>query len=131
MTGTGYHGRLKWAAFSPKKRQVYHTDLGSAPAEVPSGNSNSAGVNFCPFYQPTSADIQECIDLSDWWSQFAKENSLPTADTRARQINYLRPVSRMHRLLSEASPDAAPSGYFDCTIEVCHLSCAVFVAHHK
>jgi hypothetical protein len=118
LAGTGYHSRLKWAAFSPKKGQVCHTELGTAPKEAAIGTMNGDGALFTPFYQPTSADIQECINISDWWRDFAKQNAVPITETKTQQISYLRPVARIHRLLSEASPSAAPNGYFDCTVEV-------------
>lgn len=66
-----------------------------------------------------------CLRLADWWRA-----ALNVIDSKKAQIHQVgggdgypsysarNRVVRVHRLISDASPNAPPKGYFDCTVEV-------------
>ena len=64
-------------------------------------------------FQPTPSELQRCAALGEWWASVASAQDLGT-------VHQIRPVrtGRIHRLLSEASPECEPDGFFDCTVEV-------------
>lgn len=77
----------------------------------------------------TAGENQYCLKLAEWWSEMVKmhEDVGNDADVIVHQIGGANDTlaaaanprcGRIHRLLKDASPDAPPSGYFDCTIEV-------------
>ncbi|KZT71254.1 hypothetical protein DAEQUDRAFT_121630 [Daedalea quercina L-15889] len=64
-------------------------------------------------FTPTPLELQHCASLGEWWSSVGPAQNLGV-------VHQIRPArtGRIHRLLSEASPDCDPDGYFDCTVEV-------------
>lgn len=73
-----------------------------------------------------------CYQLGRWWDAIQKTHHPETdadatnANTTVYDLALTTPGQnsggRVHRLLKDASPDAPPNGYFDCTIEVSTLS---------
>jgi hypothetical protein len=92
--------------------------MGNAPRSA--GIAAGFGYVFSPFFEPQQADLDYCLKIYNWWRAIvkAKEQDMGVV----RQINASMMEStvhmRMHRLISEASPNMAPKGYFDCTAEV-------------
>jgi len=61
------------------------------------------------------------MNLAKWWGAMtmtAQDSGLVHQISVDMVDNVTH--SRVHRLISEASPDMPPKGYFDCTVEVCH-----------
>lgn len=115
LTGTGYHGKLRWAAFSPCKNSAYHGQLKNVPREEGLAGGGF-GVVFSPFHQPTECELQYCSKLSDWWRELQRIDQ--TESIKHTVDSVRRPSHRVHRLISEAGPLMPPDGYFDCTVEV-------------
>lgn len=77
-------------------------------------------------FQPCPEEIQYCIRLNDWWQdiykQYKEENANVIvhnlADMTGGMSVFARKQGREHRLIQDASPEAPPQGYFDCTVEV-------------
>lgn len=121
LMGVGYFDKLRWAIYSPTTGKVGHGTLGSAPeSEQLAGGF---GYNFSPFFQPGVGVVGYCLRLSDWWREVDKKRKEDMGQVHqiGSDINDVLaqsvPVQRCHRLISEASPEAPPSGYFDCTVE--------------
>ncbi|KAF9564368.1 hypothetical protein CPC08DRAFT_815978 [Agrocybe pediades] len=114
-TGTGYHDRLTWAAFSPSKGDIHYGPKNQAPKEDVAGSG--FGAKICPYFTPESEDIQHCIWLSDWWRSVHKGS----ADSQVPNPIRTGLTGRKHRLLRDTGPNVHPDGYFDCTIEVLRL----------
>ena len=118
LIGTGYHGKLCWATWSPPGR-IHHGTLNSAPREEGLAEGGF-GVSFSPFYQPTEEEILYCVKLSDWWRALypSRPSLSPSSKQASKSTISLQSSTRVHRLISEAGPDVPPHGYFDCTVEV-------------
>jgi hypothetical protein len=115
LVGTGYNDKLRWAAFSPSTKSIYHGDLKDAPREE--GLADGFGVLFSPFYEPKEYELEYCVKLSDWWRRL---QDIEQSDSIKYSVDVLHKSSprRVHRLISEAGPSVPPDGYFDCTVEV-------------
>lgn len=87
-------------------RSIRAPNKGSAPEK----EVTRKGHEFSPYWQPVHgcAELGYCQQLSEWWGS---SNALqaPGSSSMPR---------RRHLLLSEASPDIAPGGFFNCTVEV-------------
>ena len=102
---------MRWAVYDPVTRSIRPPNKGSAPEKEAARN----GQDFSPYWQPLhgSTDLESCQKLSEWWCcKELKGSDVPTAQHSAA------PSRRRHLLLSEASPDLAPGGFFNCTVEV-------------
>lgn len=125
MRGTGFNNRLKWTIYSPASQTTHHGHFNTSVVPLSEGLDSGFGLTFTPFRSPTAAEIAYCKGLSHWWEGVVK--SREEAQKEVTVIgnyggeNHQRPSqrwSRVHRLISDAHPDAPPSGYFDCTVEV-------------
>lgn len=110
LSVTGYGDTLRWAVYDPVTRLIRFPNKGSAPEKEVACN----GQEFSPYWKPLSDNIyiECCQRLSEWWGN---RNRLEGLNTPAVQHSQ---AHRRHLLLSEASPDLAPGGFFDCTVEV-------------
>lgn len=121
MCGVGYCDKLRWAVFHPETGKVDHGDIGNAPrSEVLGGGF---GYSFSPFWNPSESELVYCLKMADWWRAVQK-----TREKETGVVHHIGTGSftgygrqrRLHRLICDASPDAPPNGFFDCTVEV-HL----------
>ncbi|KAL4258967.1 Protection of telomeres protein 1 [Pleurotus pulmonarius] len=125
MRGTGLGNRLSWAIYSPASETTHHGHFDTSVVPLSEGADNGFGLKISPFHNPTAAEIAYCKGLSHWWegvvrSREEAQKEVTVVGNYGGEI-YQRPSqrsSRVHRLISDAHPDAPPSGYFDCTVEV-------------
>jgi len=119
-TLVGYKDRLRWAIFDPEAGKLHHGDRGGAPESA--GLANGYGYEFCPFWKPKEAELTHCLRLADWWLAVLKKvkNNMGHVHQVGSGVSFSSgsKVRRIHRLISEASPDLPPNGFFDCTVEV-------------
>jgi|ERR1700722_8895384 len=119
ITGVGYRDKLQWAVFDPKTGQAHHGNIGNAPRSE--GLAEGHGYPFSPFWNATEDELAYCSKLAGWESAMLKlkQQQQQTGEIHPVPDNFpTRGVRRVHRLISDASPDMPPSGYFDCTVEV-------------
>ncbi|KZT09597.1 uncharacterized protein LAESUDRAFT_512246 [Laetiporus sulphureus 93-53] len=96
-TGPSYKG-WTWALFDPR--------LGQAQPEKPTESK----IEF----QLSQNEAQCCAQLATWFNTVVPG----VYDATVHKIKGPSVQARIHRLISEASPDAEPQGFFDCTVEV-------------
>ncbi|GJE87059.1 hypothetical protein PsYK624_031420 [Phanerochaete sordida] len=80
--------------------------------------------------QPGARELAYCVALNDWWRALRREQERERSNVISHQIggdasrewpaSQRYSVMREHRLIQDASPQAQPNGYFDCTVEVLH-----------
>jgi len=120
-TLVGYKNRLRWAIFDPEAGKLHHGDRGEAPQSE--GLGDGFGYQFCPFWTAKEAELTHCLRLTDWWLAAVKtiQSKMGHVYQVRTDVSYLSGprARRVHRLISEASPDLPPNGFFDCTVEVC------------
>lgn len=72
-------------------------------------------------------ELKYCMRLGDWWSAKTQEEEARMSKAIVVQIggegasistSNAGGGRRQHRLIQDASPDASPKGFFDCTVEV-------------
>ena len=121
----GYKNRLRWAIYDPEAGKIHHGDRGDAPESE--GLADGFGYEFCPFWKPREVELAHCLRLSDWWHAALKKikGKMGHVHQIGGDVFYSKP-RREHRLISEASPDLPPNGFFDCTVEV-----SIKIARHK
>ncbi|TRM58622.1 hypothetical protein BD626DRAFT_550637 [Schizophyllum amplum] len=116
----GYSDHLQWAIYDPATRSTTHGDI---PSEVPR-IANMRGRLSSPFWDADEEEIKYCADLHEWWMEKKQEEQRRIESGNIIQIesSFMSRGSsrRQHLLLSDASPDVQPGGYFDCTVEVSH-----------
>lgn len=116
----GYKDRLRWVIFDPEAGKSHHGEKGGAPESE--GLADGFGYVFCPFWKATEAELTHCLRLADWWSAILKkvQSNMGQVHQIGSDVAHLSSlkVPRKHRLISEASPDLPPNGFFDCTVEV-------------
>ncbi|KAG6844918.1 hypothetical protein H0H87_002402 [Tephrocybe sp. NHM501043] len=118
--GIGYHGKLKWAIYSPSSGRICHSNLKDTPKS--DNLAMGGGYAFSPFLNPDEAAIRYCIKMADWWADAEKRRKSIATVHQVGATNFsLSRQGRQHRLISEASPDAPPSGYFDCVVEALNV----------
>jgi len=82
------------------------------------------GYEFSPFWDPPQKELDYCMLLVSWWKAVQWERK--AAMGIQVQIGggppqtglYVEKIRRQHRLICDADPEAPPSGFFDCTVEV-------------
>jgi hypothetical protein len=106
---------------------VNHGDKAGAPESE--ALADGFGYEFSPFWTPKGVELTQCLRLADWWRAVLKvvQNTVGEVHQIGSGNGYSKP-RRIHRLISEASPDLPPSGFFDCTVEV---NIIVFVEHYN
>jgi hypothetical protein len=119
-TLVGYKDRLRWAVFDPEAGKLHHGDRGDAPDTE--GLADGFGYDFCPFWKAKEAELTHCLRLADWWLAVLKkvQSNMGHVHQVGSGVSYSSgsKARRLHRLISEASPDLPPNGFFDCTVEV-------------
>ncbi|CAL1705544.1 unnamed protein product [Somion occarium] len=118
-----YKGNLQYLAPSMRQWTWAVVDLKSLRRHQDDSSAGSPSS-----FQPCQEEIQYCIRLNDWWNAVQEEHGPEGSnqpihhDLSAIGATSIRADSRRqnreHRLLKDASPDAPPQGYFDCTVEV-------------
>lgn len=121
----GFHDQMSWALYP-------HRDLPS-----PSNHPSDTLLGRTTFYEPLPVELEYCKQLADWWAARQPRgnvNFTPTTPVDpiipTPSTSYARSWSRQQRLISDATPDCEPQGYFDATVEVgvcCLLSLCVFL----
>ncbi|KAI0934827.1 hypothetical protein AcW1_006221 [Taiwanofungus camphoratus] len=104
-TAPSYKG-WTWAIFDPLSGKV-------------------AGANFQDSliqmtFEPTPLEVDYCVRLWNWYKDVYPDAMLSPDLGTVHQIedSFRRSRSRVHRLICDASPQAEPDGFFDCTVEV-------------
>jgi hypothetical protein len=89
--------------------------MGSAPESE--GLVDGFGYQCNPFWKPKEVELTHCLKLANWWREIRKirQKDMGVVHQISRNINGAR---RQHRLIADASPNAPPNGFFDCTVEV-------------
>ncbi|KAG1827545.1 uncharacterized protein BJ212DRAFT_1256958 [Suillus subaureus] len=112
LNGVGYWDKLRWATYDTQARRFRNPGRNDAlRSEI---LDDGFGYSFSPYYEPSEQgkEAEYCAQLSDWWQAIhAKEQGITTVQCAPRP-------SREHHLISEVTPDTAPQGYFDCTVEI-------------
>jgi hypothetical protein len=117
--GNGYREKLRWALFDPQTRTVHH-----GTETRPPGSATPPW-----FWRPLPSDIDHLMNLANWWRAVLKlkekdcsaikdVSAIKDGSAIEVEISTTQKPKRVHRLISEASPDLPPSGFFDCTVEV-------------
>lgn len=115
----GYKDKMRWAIFSPEQGKLHHGDRGDAPESE--GLAAGFGYEFSPFWRAQGTELTVCLRYADWWRAVLKVVEKNVG--RVHQIGgggvstSFSGNQRVHRLISEASPDLPPRGFFDCTVE--------------
>ncbi|KAI6036462.1 hypothetical protein BKA83DRAFT_26059 [Pisolithus microcarpus] len=130
LKAIGYADKLRWAVYDSAANNARPVNRGQAPEEEAIGNG--LGYVFTPFWKPSKdgVELQYCRILLTWWKGLrGTEKEVICAQ------HAIRP-SKEHRLLSEASPEVVPDGFFNCTVEILHKfandcgSCTVYVTDY-
>ncbi|KAL4067753.1 hypothetical protein J3A83DRAFT_4254123 [Scleroderma citrinum] len=112
LKAIGYSDKLRWAVYDHATNNIQPYNGGG----VPEGETmdNGVGYYFTPFWKPDvdGAELKYCKQLFTW-----QEGLQGTGRDVIRIQCAVRP-QKEHRLLSEVSPDVAPQGFFNCTVEV-------------
>lgn len=126
----GYKDKLKWAIYNAKTGLVHHGDRGGAPDSE--GLDGGYGYDFTPFWTASQAELVYCLRLTDWWLAALKvvRSNMGQVHQVESGSSHFAPSRRIHRLISDASPDTPPNGFFDCTVEVSAISHNI-IAHKK
>ncbi|KAI6005825.1 hypothetical protein EDD15DRAFT_2191207 [Pisolithus albus] len=130
LKAIGYADKLRWAVYDSATNNARPVNRGQAPEEEAIGNG--LGYVFTPFWKPSKdgVELQYCRTLLTWWKGLRG-----TEKEVIRAQRAMRP-SKEHRLLSEASPEVVPDGFFNCTVEILHKftndcgSCTVYVTDY-
>lgn len=128
MSLVGYKDKLRWAIFNPETGLVHHGDKAGAPDSE--GLADGFGFEFSPFWTPKAVELTQCLRLADWWRAVLKvvQSTMGEVHQIGSGEMYSKP-RRIHRLISEASPDIPPNGFFDCTVEVSAISYVRYYYH--
>lgn len=115
MAATGYYDKLRWAVYDPLEHSTRPPDKGRAPEKE--SIDDGLGYEFSPYWEPfqDSVELEYCRQIGEWWKarhELAGQNV---------SIVECTPARRQHLLISGASPDRPPRGFFDCTVEVSNL----------
>ncbi|THH20712.1 hypothetical protein EUX98_g8531 [Antrodiella citrinella] len=97
-----------WSIYEPKTGRVSHSKQRFLSA-----------YNSPQEWHPVKQ--QYCLHLGNWWQE--KVDARMQQKVGGDNISFSVPVNktqRTHRLIQDASPEAPPSGYFDCTVEILH-----------
>ncbi|KAG2037353.1 hypothetical protein BDR03DRAFT_957486 [Suillus americanus] len=112
LNGVGYWNKLRWATYDTRTRRFRDPDRNDAlHSEI---LDDGFGYSFSPYYEPSEQgkEAEYCAQLADWWQAIhAKEQGITTVQCAPRPL-------REHHFISEVTPDTAPRGYFDCTVEI-------------
>lgn len=102
----GYTDKLRWAVYDPDTHSI-RAPNDCVASDTEDLNSH-VGYEFSPYWKPQhGTELDRCRNIGGWWK----------TRERCRAEAPLAP-RRRHLLVSEASPDLPPGGFFDCTIEV-------------
>lgn len=70
------------------------------------------GYEYSPYWEPfqDSIELEYCRQIGEWWKALDKQ--------KVSTVECSGSVCKQHLLISEASPDLPPMGFFNCTVEV-------------
>lgn len=73
------------------------------------------GYEFSPYWEPLrdSNELEYCRQIGEWW----KARRGPEGEN-VSTVEFSGTPPKQHLLISEASPDLPPGGFFNCTVEV-------------
>lgn len=109
LRATGFGDKLRWAVYDAEKYRIRSPIKGDAAERE--GINKITRYGFSPYLEPSEdgVEVQYCRQVVKWWKAVQGLN---------RQSLRPPPIRREHLLISEASPNRAPQGFFDCTVEV-------------
>ncbi|KAF8422592.1 hypothetical protein L210DRAFT_979877 [Boletus edulis BED1] len=101
----GYADKLCWAVYDPLTCSIRSPDNNPAPGKH--GVNDLMGGRFSPYLElpRDGIELEHCQQIAGWWKARLESDEPPPFQPRRR-----------HLLISEASPDLAPGGFFDCTV---------------
>ncbi|KAF9227780.1 hypothetical protein BS17DRAFT_774296 [Gyrodon lividus] len=113
LTATGFSDKLRWAVYDPTTHCIRPPIMGDAPEKEALGDG--LGYKFSPYWEPIedSVELQYCRRIVGWWKDLQQRRSQDVTT-----VQCSRPARRQHLLISQASPELPPNGFFSCTIEV-------------
>lgn len=113
MTATGYGDKLRWAVYDPLEHSIRPPNKGNAPEKE--SIDDGLGYEFSPYWDPfqDSIELEYCRQIWEWWK--AKHE---VEGQNVSTVEFSERPRKQHLLVSEASPDLPPSGFFNCTVEV-------------
>lgn len=108
VTATGYGDKLRWAVYDPLEHSIRPPQKGNAPEKE--SIDDGMGYEYSPYWEPfqDSIEIEYCRKIGEWWK--AMRTKVPEVKCST--------IRKQHLLISEASPDLPPGGFFNCTVEV-------------
>ncbi|KAG9318610.1 hypothetical protein JVU11DRAFT_703 [Chiua virens] len=108
ISATGYGDKLRWAVYDLAKQSIRVPNKGDAPDKELV--DHGMGYEYSPYWEPfqDSVELEYCRQMGEWWK--LKRQKVST-------VQCSEPP-RKHLLISEASPDLPPRGFFNCTVEV-------------
>ncbi|KIJ69117.1 hypothetical protein HYDPIDRAFT_105685 [Hydnomerulius pinastri MD-312] len=113
IQATGFSDKLRWAVYDPATHGVRPPNKGDAPDKEKL--DDGMGYEYSPYWEPNpnGAELQYCRQMTGWWRALQER--------RAENVTSVRcvgPSIKVHRLISEASPELPPKGFFNCTVEI-------------
>lgn len=113
MTATGYSDKLRWAVYDPLEHSIQPPNKGNAPEKELI--DDGMGYEFSPYWEPfqDSIELEYCRQIGEWWKA---KRELEGQNVSTIELSGSLP--KQHLLISEASPDHPPKGFFNCTVEV-------------
>ena len=112
MKAIGFSDKLRWAIYDHPTNNVRPPKRDDGPEGE--AIDNGAGYFYSPFWKPSDggAELKYCKQLFVW------HEGLKGSEKDVIRTQCVARPQKEHRLLSDVSPDVAPSGFFNCTVEV-------------
>lgn len=108
-----YKDHLKFACYDPSSGGAYDS-RGNAPEREGFG-PDGAGMPYSPFLELDEKELEYALILGDWWK--AAKKIVDSKTILIGEESMMGSASKIHRLISEASPYAQPDGFFKATVE--------------
>jgi hypothetical protein len=110
---TGFSDKLRWAVYDPNTHWIQPPIKGDAPEKE--ALDDGLSYEFSPYWEPIqdSVELHYCRRIVEWWK--------PLQEHRDRNVTTVQcsgAARKQHLLISQASPDLPPNGFFKCTVEV-------------
>ena len=101
---------MRWAVYDPLKHSIRPPNKGDAPEKELI--DDGMGYEYSPYWEPfqDSIELEYCRQIGEWWKALDKQ--------KVSTVECSGSVCKQHLLISEASPDLPPMGFFNCTVEV-------------
>lgn len=110
LSATGFGDKLRWAIYDAPEHRIRSPIKVNAPEKA---INKISGHVFSPYLEIVKNDVevQYCRQVMEWWKEAMSMKSLSNVQRPA-------PTQKTHLLISDASPNRPPGGFFNCTVEV-------------